>query len=219
MRILTTAITIGFGFVTLLALLLGDWIISPNNADWVNRFLTSLLQLVGNGGLLNILLQLVAITLTIMVLVGIANLLLVHFGRVTGRKNGAISSVILILSFVLVIATYIVQRSTSLMLLENVQVSIESALAALVLFALVYGAAGIMRRRTSIAGTLFVGVVLVMLIGALPLRSVSAISGLRDWLMAVPVNAGARGILLGIGLATMVAGVRVLIGQDRSYRE
>jgi hypothetical protein len=218
-RILTTAITIGFGFVTLLALLLGDWIISPNNADWVNRFLTSLLQLVGNGGLLNILLQLVAITLTIMVLVGIANLLLVHFGRVTGRKNGAISSVILILSFVLVIATYIVQRSTSLMLLENVQVSIESALAALVLFALVYGAAGIMRRRTSIAGTLFVGVVLVMLIGALPLRSVSAISGLRDWLMAVPVNAGARGILLGIGLATMVAGVRVLIGQDRSYRE
>jgi hypothetical protein len=41
----------------------------------------------------------------------------------------------------------------------------------------------------------------------------------RDWLLAVPVSAGARGILLGIALATVVTGVRVLIGQDRSYRD
>ena len=37
--------------------------------------------------------------------------------------------------------------------------------------------------------------------------------------MTVPVNAGASGILLGIALATVVAGVRVLIGQDRTYGE
>jgi hypothetical protein len=37
--------------------------------------------------------------------------------------------------------------------------------------------------------------------------------------MAVPVSAGARGILLGIALATVVIGVRALIGQDRSYRD
>ncbi|MCZ2098096.1 MAG: hypothetical protein LC121_17870 [Anaerolineae bacterium] len=42
---------------------------------------------------------------------------------------------------------------------------------------------------------------------------------IRQWLLAVPVSAGARGILLGIALATVVTGVRVLIGQDRSYRE
>jgi hypothetical protein len=57
------------------------------------------------------------------------------------------------------------------------------------------------------------------LIGALPLPGLSLMAGLRDWLMAVPVSAGARGILLGIALATIVTGVRVLIGQDRSYRE
>jgi len=38
-------------------------------------------------------------------------------------------------------------------------------------------------------------------------------------MLSVPVSAGARGILLGIALAITVAGVRVLIGQDRSYRE
>ena len=36
--------------------------------------------------------------------------------------------------------------------------------------------------------------------------------------MTVPVSAGARGMLLGIALATVVTGLRVLLGQDRSYR-
>ncbi|MBC8170367.1 MAG: hypothetical protein H7X77_01795 [Anaerolineae bacterium] len=206
MRVLATAITIGFGLITLLALLVGDWLLSPATVAILN-------------GLLSILLELVTITLALTVLIGILNLLSVHLGRITRRQHGALPGVILILSFVLVIATYVVQRSTSLILLENVQVSIESALAALVLFALVYGAAGVLRRRTSLAGVLFVAVVLIMLMGALPLSWLSGISGLRDWLLAVPVNAGARGMLLGIGLATLVAGVRVLIGQDRSYRE
>jgi hypothetical protein len=37
--------------------------------------------------------------------------------------------------------------------------------------------------------------------------------------MPFPFSAGGRGILLGIALATLVTGVRVLIGQDRSYGE
>lgn len=206
MRVLATAITIGFGLITLLALLVGDWLLNPSTVALLN-------------GLLSILLELVTITLALAVLIGILNLLSVHLGRITRRQRGALPGVVLILSFVLVIATYIVQRSTSIILLEKVQVSIESALAALLLFALVYGAAGVLRRRTSLAGVLFVAVVLIMLMGALPLSWLSSISGLRDWLLTVPVNAGARGMLLGIGLATLVAGVRVLIGQDRSYRE
>lgn len=206
MRVLATAITIGFGLITLLALLVGDWLLNPSTVALLN-------------GLLSILLELVTIPLALAVLIGILNLLSVHLGRITRRQRGALPGVVLILSFVLVIATYIVQRSTSIILLEKVQVSIESALAALLLFALVYGAAGVLRRRTSLAGVLFVAVVLIMLMGALPLSWLSGISGLRDWLLTVPVNAGARGMLLGIGLATLVAGVRVLIGQDRSYRE
>jgi len=109
--------------------------------------------------------------------------------------------------------------SPTTVLLETVQVSIESALAGLVLFALVYGALRLMRRRVSAGALLFTLVLLVLLAGALPVTALAPLTALRDWLLAVPVSAGARGILLGIALATIVTGVRVLIGQDRSYRE
>ena len=109
----------------------------------------------------------------------------------------------------------------TMILLEGVQVSIESALAGLVLFALVYGAYRLMRKRVTGSALLFTVGLLVLLVGALPFSSpvIRLIGSIRDWLLAVPVSAGARGILLGIALAAAVAGVRVLIGQDRSYRE
>jgi len=110
-------------------------------------------------------------------------------------------------------------QQTNHMLLETVEVSVESALAGLVVFALVWGAYRMMRRRITWASVLFTIVLLIILVGALPLPQTSALIGVRSWLLAVPVSAGARGILLGIALATVVTGVRVLIGQDRSYRE
>jgi hypothetical protein len=41
----------------------------------------------------------------------------------------------------------------------------------------------------------------------------------RDWVMNVPVLAGARGILLGIALGTIVAGARLLSGVERPYSD
>jgi hypothetical protein len=110
-------------------------------------------------------------------------------------------------------------RSTNAMLLDTVEVSVESALAGLVVFALVYGAYRMMRRRVTWGGILFTVALLIVLLGALPVPQVAVLTELREWMLAVPVSAGARGILLGIALATVVTGVRVLIGQDRSYRE
>ncbi len=40
---------------------------------------------------------------------------------------------------------------------------------------------------------------------------------LRDWMLAVPVTAAARGILLGVALGATAAGLRVLLGIDRPY--
>jgi hypothetical protein len=197
---LTSTIAIGFGLLTLAGLLAGE-----------------------DAGLLstltNVFLQLVVITIAFTILIGIVNLLFVHLGRIFGRKRGALYSLVLVLSFLLVIVTYAAQRDTSLMLLETVQVSVESALAGLLYFALVYGAYRMMRRRVTIWGTLFITVLLVVLIGSLPIPGLSFAKKLSDWLVTIPVSAGARGILLGIALATILTGVRVLTGQDRSYRE
>ena len=88
-----------------------------------------------------------------------------------------------------------------------------------IVFALVFGAYRMMRRRVTWSAVLFTLALLVILVGALPLAQVGWLTQFRSWLLAVPVSAGARGILLGIALATVVTAVRVLIGQDRSYRE
>jgi hypothetical protein len=42
----------------------------------------------------------------------------------------------------------------------------------------------------------------------------SPLPSLRDWLLAVPTTAGARGILLGTTLGTLMVGLRVLVGVE-----
>jgi hypothetical protein len=205
---LTTAAAIIFGLVTLIGLLVG------NSVGYI-------------AAITNGLLQLAVITAAITIVIGVLNLLGVHLGRIRRRRGGWGYSIVLVLSTLGVLVLAVLERANVLtgqpsptaILLETVQISIESALAGLVLFALVYGAYRMMRRRVTWAGILFTLILLILLLGALPLPQVSFLASIRDWLLAVPVSAGARGILLGIALATVVTGVRVLIGQDRSYRE
>jgi hypothetical protein len=171
--------------------------------------------------------RIAVITLALALLVGISNLLFVNAHRIIkGQTNFArLNSAIVLLSFLVGLTVPILAARQAIpaewnsLLLENVQTSIESALAALLFFTLVYGAFRIMRHRLSAAKMLFVLTVEIVLIGALPLGFFAPLRQFTDWLINVPVNAGARGILLGIALATLLTGLRVLVGQDRSYGE
>jgi hypothetical protein len=197
LSLLSSIIAIGIGIAVLVGLLSGSF-----------------------AGITNLLLRLAVITVAVTILIGIINLLGVHLRRILGRQRGWVYSIALVLSALLVLALWLTGSNTENMaLLEGVQVSIESALAGLLLFALVYGAYRLMRQRVTWAAMLFTVALIIILIGAVPLREVGALAQIRTWLLAVPVSAGARGILLGIALATVVTGVRVLIGQERSYRE
>lgn len=197
--VLSTAVAMGFGLFMLWGLVAGSGL--------VNSYANNILKLV-------------LPTVAIGVLIGILNLLGVHFGRIRRRERQWGYSFIVIVAAAAVIILWLLNvDDVNRLLLEDVQVAIESALAGLVLFALVYGAYRIMSRRVSWGNFLFILSLLVILIGALPLRETAFIADVRAWLLAVPVSAGARGILLGIALATVVTGVRVLIGQDRAYRE
>ncbi|MBK9750973.1 MAG: hypothetical protein IPO91_29990 [Chloroflexi bacterium] len=196
---LSTAVAMGFGLFMLWGLVAGS--------GFVNSYANNILKLV-------------LPTVAIGVLIGLLNLLGVHFGRIRRRERQWGYSLIVIVAAAAVIILWLLNvDDVNRVLLEDVQVAIESALAGLVLFALVYGAYRIMSRRVSWGNFLFILSLLVILIGALPLRETAFIADVRAWLLAVPVSAGARGILLGIALATVVTGVRVLIGQDRAYRE
>lgn len=210
----TTAITISVGFITILGLIIGsDLGVLSDFADALYLREISAFFL-----------QLVTITIALTIIIGILNLIGVHVRRVAGRQRGAIYSMVLLVSFTLVLVVYAVERDSdnqegSRALLSSVQLSVESALAGLLFFALVYGAYRMMRNEVKWTSLLFIGVLLVILLGALPFSELEFITEARDWLLSTPVSAGARGILLGIALATIVTGIRVLIGQDRSYRE
>ncbi|MDZ4670782.1 MAG: hypothetical protein SH821_07915 [Phototrophicales bacterium] len=203
---LASALTFAIGLVVILGLLLPDETLLPQT--WVNliRSVTS------------VLLQLTTITAALAILVGIFNLLLVHLSRLFKRERGFLYSLVLIISFFVVIITYFFAREVNTLLLENIQRTVESALAGLLFFALVYGAYRMMHQRVTWASVVFILVVLFVLVAALPF-DIPALQEIRAWLMSIPVNAGARGLLLGIALATVVTGVRVLIGVDRSYRD
>jgi hypothetical protein len=196
------------GTVTILSLLLGDnpalFGDQPGSEELARR-----IALPGDA-----LLRLVAIVIALSIVIGIANLLYVHVSRVA---RGKFYSAVLLASFGFTIY-WTVARKGDTSLLEAVQVPIESSLAGLLFLSLAHGGARVMQKRADIWGVLFVVVVVIVLLGSLPLAELAPVKAWSDWLMAVPVSAGARAILLGIALGTVVAGARALLGQDRSYR-
>jgi hypothetical protein len=173
--------------------------------------------------------RIVAVIGAAAVLVGVLNLLSVHWGRIRSTRHGWPYSLITLLAAIAVIALRILDRADiwpddlkgeqmSVRVFESVQVTLESALAALALFFLVYAAYRLMRRRVTWGYLMFSLTAIVVLLGWIPLKDLDVLADVREWVVRVPVSAGARGLLIGVGLGTVVAGVRVLIGQDRSFR-
>lgn len=215
--VLVAAITMVVGAITVLGLLVGNSVVVGEGifAD-IQRYLA----VFPFASITNIFLRLAVLMIAITILSGMAHLIFVHFGRLRQRKlklSQKLFSFILVLVYFGTIAGYINNRANGLRLLDDIQVSLESALAGLLFFTLVYGAVRIMRREVTLYRLLFVLTVLLVLLAALPFPGLDVVNRVYNWVMAVPVNAGAKGILLGIALATLLMGVRVLTGQDRSY--
>lgn len=183
-----------------------------------------------------LLIRFVTVVGGIAVIIGVLNLLAVHIGKLRTGARGAPYSFVTILAAILVVAVHLADRAgllktleagrtaedsplVSLTLMDTVQVAIESALAGLLLFFLVYAAYRLMRRRVTGWNILFILTLLIVLVGYIPLSTLGFLTAIRDWVLRVPVSAGTRGILIGVALGTLTVGVRLLLGQDRSFRE
>lgn len=181
-------------------------------------------------GMVQFVLEFVSVVAALAVVIGVFNLIAVHLGRFTRSEHGWPYSMIVLIVMVAVVVLRILDRAEiwkgdlegeqmSLRAFEAVQVSLESALAALLVFFLVFAAYRLMHRRVTWWSLLFTAAVVIGLLGWIPLEDIDVLSDIRDWLVRVPANAGSRGILIGVGLGTITVGVRVLIGQDRSFRD
>ncbi len=184
----------------------------------------------GVGSISQLLVQLVTIVAAIAVVIGILNLISVHTRNLRKMPKGLYSLVTLV-TLGLVVAVGVLERTGTLKvkglegtpvraaLMDGVQVAIESALAGMLFFFLVYSAYRLMRRKITFWNLLFVAALVIILLGYSPVTGMGFLSSLRDWVLNVPVSAGTRGLLIGIAIGTVVVGVRLLIGQERTFRE
>lgn len=161
-------------------------------------------------------------------LIGLFNLLAVHWNKVSLQEDGWPYSALLILFFLVTLVLGLLfgpDYQAVLLLFEYVQVPIEASLLALLAISLTLAGFRLLSRRKDVLSFAFLGTALLMLIGTAPWpiggNSVAfeAVSVMRAWLSQVWATAGARGILLGIALGAITTGLRVLLASDRPYGE
>lgn len=156
-------------------------------------------------------------------LVGIVNLIIVHWRRATTPQNRDLYSVLVIAAFLLTFAVgvwYGPADPAFQQVINAFQVPAEASLMAVLAITLTVAGLRLLQRRKGVLAVVFILSALVYLV----LASGLFVSG--DWGSPVKellhlINrlplAGARGILLGIALGSLTAGLRVILGADRPY--
>ena len=169
-----------------------------------------------------LLVQWAIILAAVAVLVGVLNLLGVHWHKVRTRQKGTAYSILLIVSlFASAVLGIVLGTNNTLMsfFLEAIIIPGEATLMALLAVTLVYAAARLLRRRVDLMTFIFLGVAVVILLAAAPFPF-GKIPGaaLIEWLLRDNfATAGSRGILIGVALGSLTTGLRVLFGIDRPY--
>ena len=163
-------------------------------------------------------------------LVGIINLLTVHFKKMGADNENSGYSLILVIALLLTLVIGIIDMVQSYLLghpnflmtnwiFTYIQLPIETSLLAVTAVSLTYAAASILRKRMDIFSITFFFVILLVLLGSfsIPPATLPFLHVIRDWIVRVPALGGARGLLLGIALGTITTGIRILMGTDRPY--
>jgi hypothetical protein len=175
------------------------------------------------GSLRNLFLHWAIILAAFALLVGILNLFQVHWNKVRTRQPNAAYSIILLGALVVTLLVVSISGPVSewsVWIYNNLQVPVEISLLAVMAIVLAYVAARLVRKRTTWYTSLFLVTVVLVLLGTAPIYligDVALLTNIRSFLTDVLAVAGARGLLLGVALGTIAAGLRILMGADRPY--
>lgn len=173
------------------------------------------------------LLSLAVILAAFALLVGVANLFAVHIKKIRRKEKGSPYSIILIVSMLFTFLAGLLSHSFSAInsffdgLFNYVQLPVEASLMGLLAITLTYAAIRLLRRRFNLLSIIFLLTALLTIFGTVSLPLLGEVPGLsgivRPVLSEVFATSGARGILLGVGLGTLITGLRILLGADRPY--
>jgi hypothetical protein len=153
-------------------------------------------------------------------LVAIINLVFgVHWRKIKAAQNRDYYSPVLIVAFLLTsVAGFILGPADTNFqhVVTSIQAPIASSLMALLAVSLAFACARLFRLRRGLMGWTFIGSAVLFL--ALEIVAITGQTppAFLPLLQLFPL-AGARGILLGIALGSLVAGLRILLGSDRPY--
>lgn len=157
------------------------------------------------------------------VLVGITNMIVIHWRRATSVQNRDLYSVLAISAFLLTFAVGVWYGPTHpafLQVVNAIQVPAEASLMAVLAVTLTAAGMRLLQRRKGTLGIVFVISALVYLVLASGLVAsgdwASPIKELLHIINRLPL-AGARGILIGIALGSLTTGLRIILGADRPY--
>ena len=199
---IATAIAISVAII----LLLGSFLPIPLLQDVLQPYLLSCAVIVGG----------------VASLIGVYNLLSVHIKKLSSPKAGNLYSLFLIIAFVVTFAAGLwfgPSDAKFQRVVTHIQVPVETSLLALLAISLTYTSLRLLKQRKDSMAWIFVVSTLVFLIatgGYLTALAGNGRSGFAIFFNTLPL-AGARGILLGVGLGSLTTGLRIVFAADRPY--
>ena len=155
------------------------------------------------------------------VIVGIGNLVFVHWDRLRSRQKGSSYSALLLIALIATFGlgvAYGPEGTLRQVTVDAIIVPVEATLMATLAVTLIYASIRLLRRRADVMSVVFLLVALLTLLLIMP-TPIGPVPGDQVflWMIGMFSRGGARGLLLGIALGTMLTGLRVLFGADRPY--
>jgi hypothetical protein len=157
------------------------------------------------------------------VLVGIANLIFVQMEKIRKREKNSIYGALLVLSLIATFGLGLVfgpENQIVQLAVNAVIVPVEGSLMAILAVTLIYASIRLFRRRADLMTVIFLFVAVLFLFAVMPTPVGPLLGGLNDYILQVLgifSRGGARGLLIGIALGTLLTSLRVLFGIDRPY--
>lgn len=156
-------------------------------------------------------------------LIGIVNLIKVHWQKIQSPDGIKIYSLVLILAFLATFGAgiwFTPADSKYQQAVLSVITPVEISLMAILAISLAYAGLRLLQHRQNFMVIIFFFSTIFFLfllagLGA-TMQDVPILGGLFAFISRLPL-AGARGILLGIALGTLTTGLRIILGADRPY--
>lgn len=160
------------------------------------------------------------------VLVGVLNLVFVQMEKVRTRQKNSLYGAVLVVSLLGTVLIGIFGEFLGIgdtfinLAVDAIIVPVEASLMAILAVTLIYASVRLFRRRTDVMTIIFLLAALAVMVLIMPTPFGPLLGSLSSPMLGfinLLSNSGARGLLIGIALGTLLTGLRVLFGIDRPY--